>query len=255
MVEIEIKKFFFKKKNIWFCNSPFDVMDCDAVFFFVCKNKVSLDGFIRKEDHTFIIDLSRDLDYLWGRIAKSMRNYINRSKKLGIKFKINEDYEKFENLYYSFVQQKGFTPPSEPYSIMMRYGTLFNAYYRDELIAGTLTIDDTHVMREYIGASKRLDPRVEPEMSKIVSIANKALIWEGIVHAKKIGKHIYDLGGYSPTEDENDPAYRIRFFKERFGGIPVTYYKYAKYYSWLYRLSKKVASVKHDIKRSFKDTL
>ncbi len=79
-------------------------------------------------------------------------------------------------------------------------------------------------------------------MKEVMNVANKLIVWEAIVHAKKTGKQIYDFGGYYPTDNKNDPRYTIKIFKQRFGGTPVTYYKYTKYYSRLYRFIKKILS-------------
>ncbi|MDQ7032930.1 MAG: peptidoglycan bridge formation glycyltransferase FemA/FemB family protein [Desulfonauticus sp.] len=244
MIEVTTKKFIFKKKNIWFSDSPFDVRGCDAVFFFACKNKVSLDGFIRTEDHTFIIDLTQDIDSIWKGISKRVRTYIKRAKKLEVEIKINHGHEEFKRLFFNFATQKGFKPPTEPFDIMKNHGTLFSAYYNGKLIAGTLTIDDTNIMREYIRASKRLEITDDNKMKEIMNVSSKLMVWEAIVYAKEQGKQIYDFGGYYPTEDKNDPRYTIKIFKQRFGGKPVVYYKYTKYYSVLYRLIKNLLSLK-----------
>ena len=75
MLTIEAKKLFLKKKYIWFSESPFDVPDCDAVFFYTCKNNVDLPVFSKRKAHTIIIDLKDDLDTIWKGATNHPQSY------------------------------------------------------------------------------------------------------------------------------------------------------------------------------------
>jgi lipid II:glycine glycyltransferase (peptidoglycan interpeptide bridge formation enzyme) len=240
MLEIVTKKYIFKKKNIWFSDYPFDVTDCDALFFFACRNKVPLSGFICEEAPTLIIDLNNDLDTIWKNVSERVRRYIKRAKKEGVEIRVNQNFDEFKDLYFRFANQKGFKTSTGPLEMIKPYGTLFTTHYKGELIAGMLTIEDTDITRELVRASRRLD--VGHEMEGILNGGNKLMVWEAIAHAKEKGRKIYDFGGYYPTTDKNDPRYSIKIFKERFGGTPVTYYKYSKYYSKIYKLIKYLLS-------------
>ena len=106
------------------------------------------------------------------------------------------------------------------------------------MIAGFLTIGDLYREKGLVAASKRLE--VGKEEVNLVSCAYKAIIWEAIKRAKERGCKIFDMGGYYAGGDKSDPRYRINFFKEGFGGKLVVFYKYQKYYSTFYKLSKRV---------------
>ncbi|MDQ7032929.1 MAG: peptidoglycan bridge formation glycyltransferase FemA/FemB family protein [Desulfonauticus sp.] len=236
MLEIETKRFIFKKKNIWFSDSPFDVKGCSLVVFYVCKNKIDFPGAIPEESPTIIIDLTQNLDTIWKNIEQRTRRYIKRAEKEGIEIRLNENFKEFNELYYRFVSQKGFESFGEDLNIMRRYGTILNAYKDNELIAGLLTIEDHIHIRILVGASKRFEG--DKKMSNLVSWANRALIWEAMRLGKEKGCKVFDLGGYYTGGDKNDPRYNINLFKLKFGGNIVTYYKYIKYYSMLYKFIK-----------------
>ncbi len=66
------KKFVFAKKNIWFADEPFDVDDCDAVYFYATRKNVDAPGFKKTESTTLVIDLTRGLDAVWSEMKKIM---------------------------------------------------------------------------------------------------------------------------------------------------------------------------------------
>ena len=72
MITIETKRFLFSKKMIWFNESPFDVTDCDAVFFFACKNNVDFPGFEKREE------LSGPNTNMFGMIKMNDKNVLKK---------------------------------------------------------------------------------------------------------------------------------------------------------------------------------
>jgi len=238
MIIIETKKFIFKKKSIWFSERPFEIKNCDIAVFYACKNKVDMDGFICEYSPTIIVDLLQDENTLWQNISSSTKNYINRTSREGIEIKINEDFNEFKRLYYNFVRKKNFEIGDESLDIIKQYGTLFTAYKDSEMLCGLLTIEDELNIRIFAGGSKRL--MKDKKMANVISWANRAIIWEAIKYGKRKGYRKFDLGGYYLGKDKNDPRYKINLFKKSFGGEVVIYYKYMKYYSSLYRFSKKI---------------
>ena len=237
MIIIETKKFIFKKKSIWFSERPFEVKNCDIAVFYACKNKVDMDGFICEYSPTIIVDLLQDEKTIWKNVSSTTRNNINRAKREGVEIKINTDFDKFKTLYNEFVKEKKFKTGDENLEVIKQYGTLFTAYKDNELLGGLLTIEDETNIRMFVYCSKRLKTFNKNKLN-LISWANRALIWSVIMYGKEKGFKIFDLGGYYPGDDKNDPRYKINLFKTKFGGQIVDYYKYIKYYSFLYKFSK-----------------
>ena len=96
MLEIEKKKFFFKTKEIWFCEYPFNVKEYHSVIFRGCKNKTVLKGFVCEEFTTLVIDLTQDLDVIW----KNMSKMCSESGK---ELDFARIAENFESLYFQTV--------------------------------------------------------------------------------------------------------------------------------------------------------
>lgn len=234
--------FFFKKKNIWFSEAPFDVTGCDAVFFYACKNNVELPGFEKSEAPTMVIDLEQDLETIWGNMdKKSCRYFIKRADREGIEVKTNDHYDEFIRLYSKFVRQKGYRSWPMKIDTLRRYGTLFTAFHHGKIMAGIILVEDLSNIRWLLGGSRRLE--VDKEKAVLMSCANRFLVWEAIKYAKGKGLKEFDLGGYYAGNDKNDPRYTINQFKKQFGGFLVTYYNYTKYYSRIYRLAKRVTKI------------
>ncbi|WP_419811966.1 hypothetical protein [Bacterioplanoides sp.] len=236
MIHIQTRKLFFVKDSFWYA-SPQDIKGSSAAFFYACTEKTELPSARCNESKTWFIDLSADLETLKQNMAKGCRYDINRAAKEELIVKKNTDQQAFFDMYSDFVKSKVFSGDLDSYWKYIENGTLYTCYWQEQLIAGLLVIQDERHARWILSGSKRLEMH-DKTLSKKFGYANRLLIWEAIQDAKQCGRAIFDLGGYSDTEDRNDPEYRIAQFKRGFGGQAVTLYKYQKIYSPLLKLLK-----------------
>lgn len=239
MKEIVRKRLIFRKKEIWFADFPFDVKNYYRVDFRYCKNKVSIPGFKCEEQTTLIIDLTQSLDAVWNNMAKNCRYEINRAKKLGVKVKINQDYEKFCLINEQFRKKKGLAIYNENTQILKNNYTLFISEWNHEILGGALFIEDKNNIRWLIGSSQRLD--VDKKKASLIGSANRLVIWEAIKYAKDKEIKEFDFGGYYTGKEKDEQKEGINIFKKYFGGKLVTRYDYKKDYSVMYKIYKKVA--------------
>ena len=237
---IKRSKFGFKIVDVWFSDDPYDIDGCDKVTFHACKRKVEVKGFEYREFATLVIDLTRDLSDIWQDMGKSSCRYsIKRAEREGICVKVSQDYQWFYRLNRRFREEKGLPKhhgdgPEE----MAKYGTLFSAEYKEDLLSGQLYAEDKNNIRWLLGASKRLE--VNREEAALIGCANRLIIWQAIKYAKEKGIREFDFGGYFTGIDRSDPRYNINTFKDSFGGKLTTHYIYEKDYSKIYRIAKKV---------------
>ena len=238
MVSIEIKKLFYTKKIYWFSELPFDVKNYDAVFFYACRKNVCLPGFKKIEAKTIAINLEDDHEKLWKGLNESTRRYVKKAIKTGITLKINQDYNRFLQMFQAFVKKKQFKAFPFDEESMKKIGTLFTAELHGEILAGMFAVQNSENMRFLFGGSKRLEK--DKEIARLASWANKFIFWKMIEYAKEMNYKLFDFGGYSGITHQNDPKTTIDFFKRQFGGTIVTYYNYEKYYSRSYLAAKKV---------------
>ncbi len=224
----------FKFKEVWFSDKPYDVGGCTSVEFIDCKGKVSADGFDYGEYHTLVIDLTEDLDTIWGKMGKkSCRYEIKRAVRDGVLVERSNDYVAFDKLNRQFRKVKGLGN-SVGIEYMKAYGTLFLASIDKELVAGQLYLEDESNIRWLLGASTRLESD-----NVAIGCANRLLIWEAIKYAKAKGIKEFDFGGYY-SGDDNAEWKSIGFFKQTFGGVPTTHYIYLKNYSGIYAIARRV---------------
>ena len=234
MLEIEKKKLFFKSKEIWFSDSPFDVKGYQAVTFRECKNKVDATGFKRKEFTTLVIDLSQDLDNIWKKMDNTSCRYgVNRAKRDGVNILRNSHYDEFVAINQSFRVNKGLDEGAIDIEFMKKYGMLLVAEFKGEIIGGHFYLEDGENMRSLVAASKRLS--VDKKMATLIGNANKLLIWEAINIAREKGIREFDMGGYYTGKTKDEQKEKINSFKKSFGSDVVTHYVYEKYYSSIFK--------------------
>ena len=242
MLEINRNLFSFKIKEIWFAEQPYNIKNCDSIFFKSCKNKVDVDDFTCEEHATLVIDLTKDLDQIWKNMDKSSCRYaVNRAIRDGVKVTINKKQKEFIKIYKSFRKSKGQSNfisriyNSDLELIKANYGTLFTAKHNDDILGGIYLLEDEETIRWIVGASKRLE-----DNKTLIGNANKLLIWEAIKYAKDKGLKEFDLGGYSLTAEKDSERYGINKFKKSFDGKLVAKYFYQKDYSKVLKLIRGV---------------
>jgi lipid II:glycine glycyltransferase (peptidoglycan interpeptide bridge formation enzyme) len=245
MLEIDIKRFPFKRKEIWFSDQPFDVNGFDSVSFFNCLNKVDNNGFKVEEATTIFIDTTKSLDDLWKDLDKTTRKKINSAKTAGFKLMFNEHYDDFLRICDSFREKKGLPKNEYNADFMKKYGILIVYELNGEIMGGTFFIKGKNRMRGLLSASKRLE--VDKDKAVLISKANKLTFWEAICYAQQNGIQKFDMGGYYTGEKKDVQREGINFFKSGFGGEIVTIYNYQKDYSILYKLGYEVYKLKADL--------
>ena len=220
---------------------PFDVENCDAVYFYACKNDTESPGFKKYPSKTIVFDLTKTFEELWKDVGKSTRKYIRQATKYGINLHLNEHYDEFLELYKKFVDKKHFRAFPFSKESMQKMGTLFTAEWNGKILSGILTVEDDENIRSLLGGSIRFE--IDKETARVVTRANRFIIWKIIEYAKEKGYREFDLGGYYGGEDKNDPKSSIDYFKSQFGGYVTQYYNYEKYYSKTYYLLKKATAI------------
>lgn len=244
LLYITKKRFIFKGVEAWFSDSPFDINDVDFAFFRSCNNETCMDGFIREEFTTHIINLEQENALIWKNFSKSSCKYaINRALRDGVKIRINRDYDQFININHSFRKRKSLINQYISKDYLIKNGTLLLAYYDNELLAGQFYISDQKNFRWLIGASKRLES--DPKTATIIGNANRLLVWEAIKLAKNNGIKEFDLGGYYSGISANPELERINRFKRSFGGTLGKKYNYTKIYSKKYKIASNLIHVSH----------
>ncbi|MDI3325736.1 peptidoglycan bridge formation glycyltransferase FemA/FemB family protein [Pontibacterium granulatum] len=243
MIEVQSRKFLYRKKCVWFADKPFDIDNCDAAFFYAVKNSHNIPGFTCATSNTLLIDLSPSEDDIKKAMSKNCRYEVNRAMREGLAIRKNKHQQEFYELYTQFVKAKRFDGDLDRYWDLAAAGNLYTCHYRGQLIAGLLTLQDDMQARWLLSGSLRLSVD-DKQMTMISGLANRLLVWEALLDAKQQGIQLFDLGGYYNGDDQSNPEYRIARFKKGFGGKPTEQFKYSKYYSPSLRFIKRLKKLK-----------
>jgi hypothetical protein len=159
--------------------------------FFDTKSKVDLAGFQMRPAHTLVVDLTQELDTIWKKMSrKRARKGIKKAQRDGVRIKLNDNYDEFQDLNDSFRKKKGLSHDSESTSVLKRSGPLFVAEYDGEILCGDAFFADGNIIRWRLGASKRL---VDLDKAALIGNANRLLVWVAIKYAKGKGLREFDI--------------------------------------------------------------
>jgi lipid II:glycine glycyltransferase (peptidoglycan interpeptide bridge formation enzyme) len=228
---------FFKKRDIFFSESPYDAGDnFDIVTFNYCKNKINLPGYTCDEKLTSTIDLTQESEEIWNNMDRKLRQKIKKATKENIIGKINENYHEFYAISKDFVKKKNFTLGIGAFlgldipsvTVMKKYGTLFTAELNGEVLSGHLYLEENENILAWISTSKRLE--VNKETSKLINYANCLLHWQAITYAKEKSIGTFNWGGISRDPKNNS----INAYKLSYGGQIEPSYFYSKVNNKLY---------------------
>lgn len=185
-------------------------------------------GFFKQEAYTASIDISVSEELFFANFKKNTRYEINRAKREGAIFEIEEDLEQFYNYYNEFAKSKNLE--------QLRYETLLK--YQEHIIITKVVKDDNtltmhvHLYNEDIAmllySASQFRNSDDNKMRNLIGYANRLLHFEEMIYFKKLGCKVYDFGGYAyNTNDE--VTQRINQFKDSFACIPQQRYIYT---SW-----------------------
>jgi hypothetical protein len=182
------------------------------------------------ERHTFVIDLAQDEAALLGRMdgaARKIRKaeregvtvteasspadidaYCGLSSETSARVRSRTAYTDFPPHFFHAIYRE--LAPSG-------VARFYIAWYKDQPLAGCLFLCSGSTMLYYLGGSGR-----DREMT--AKQAPAAVFWHAIREAKRLGMTRFDLGGCTPTTDENDPRYGVYTFKKRWGGDLEVFY-------------------------------
>lgn len=177
--------------------------------------------------HTNIIDLIPTEDELFDKIRKTYKKHrnINVAKKKGVTVVIEKandtNAEKFYNFMYKISKERGFHFLTKDHVMgVITYlgqddlADILFAYAEGELVGAYFVAYDEVKAYEFYGG-------VNLKGRKL--FASYLLKWEAMLHAKSLGKVVYDQWGSAPKMangeyDPNHHLFHIAKYKDSFGG-------------------------------------
>ncbi|WP_318616817.1 hypothetical protein [Sporosarcina sp. YIM B06819] len=200
---------------------------------------------------TIHIDLAKDENVLLMEMHKSTRKQVRNAKEkefeqFVIETPTDQDFKEFQYFYNRFAKNKHAHTCSsfhiKTMKLLREKNAIMLTYMQDKqkniLCYRIYITDGDVVMNLYSASHYRMSE--DKEKKRMISQANRLLIWNSILWFKEKGYKLYDMGGL--TSDDN-----IRLFKLGFGGKIVPVYSGYEAHSFWGQLIIKVRNLKMTI--------
>jgi lipid II:glycine glycyltransferase (peptidoglycan interpeptide bridge formation enzyme) len=177
-----------------------------------CYSTFVYSGFTSRIQPTLLIDLSQDLDQIFGNFNANTRNHVRRAEKNNdLELKVLDTAADMSYKFYSRIKSMESAYPDLKREFSGCH--LFNAYWTGNMIVTMSFYDNgSYIRSKHIASSRKLMGKD----AKVVAHASRALIWEVCKWGKAHGRGMFDLGGINYTDASKAG---IREFKRSFGGI------------------------------------
>lgn len=242
------KLFFVRLKDIHYaCEINNEEPGIDAVYYFNCQESHKN----AKECNTLLIDLAPDPETILSSFRKSTRSKIRKVLKdpsVTLQMSENPEPEEVENFFREFnrfADEKNIDACHEKLlkDFHSKGRLMINtASQGDEILAqfALFNLED-RIVKE-TAYNTRFIHMEDPDKVQLISCANRALDYTGMLYAKELGKKYYDLCGLTldcqNTETQNVDHYKLGFrgeiVKEYHFIKPFTYR--GKIFCWLKKL-------------------
>lgn len=221
MVKFSYKKFIFKYNIIWFS----EAVKISSFFCFSdyrqCSINKSIIGFFRNPFQTIHIDLLKGDEDIFADFSKNTQYEIRRAVRDGIEFSESTDVRRFVDFYNKFAKSKNRGIIGENDIEIFKENIIFTmaSHGGNTLVMHSYLIDGGKRARLLHSASDFRSFLTSQERA-IVGRANRFLHYKDIIYFKKKNFTVYDLGGISIDENDDDLK-KISAFKIGFGGLIV----------------------------------
>ncbi len=189
------------------------------------KNKYQIDQYV-----TFLADLSQDINDIWKKLHHSATDDIRRAKKKPIvvkELKLKEELQDFVKLHQKWGETKGLSVIYSPDELQSLWDNISNdtekilfALNNEKIISALrISIFNNTAHANFIISS--YDDKT--------SLGGPMLTWNALEWAKKNNLKFYDFtGGANPENAENNSDASLVFYKKKWGGEQIQYYKFFK---------------------------
>lgn len=237
MVVIKIKSLFLNYKLNFFSSNPSRKDIVKFIQYSQCQSRSEFYGFKREKCFTKIIDISQNNDEIFRKFKKNTKYEINRAKKEGIIFNVEEKPEQFVKFYNVFAESKKRPLIRLEYIKSFKNNLIITKASdgRCDLVMHAYLIDSEAKRVRLMNSASLFRYETYIDKSQLIGMANRYLHFADILFFKDRKFIIYDLGGYD-YELKDDECMAINKFKDSFGGDLLEESIYISYPLYAYRL-------------------
>jgi hypothetical protein len=240
MIQFKKKFYFFQLKESWFKLNDSIIKNLGLVSYFCVQNPPSKTpkGLCIAFSSTLSIKLNQEIEEIKAKFKSSLKNEINQAEKLPFDIVFNNDISTFIDFYNQFAGRKNIYQMNEQMKKALPQNRFLVGYstLNGEILSANLYIYDIDlgIVRWFLGSSSRLNENVD---KKTIGISNKFLLFQSLIHFKKLNIQKFDFGGYAENTT-NKSLKGINDFKAAFGGEKE---KCISYHSLLYCFLLKIS--------------
>ncbi len=236
IIEFDFNVLFFKNKVIHYSDTIFNIDGYSSISFRAVKNKIDAPSFSCNKEICYIIDLTQSLEEIWNNMNRNAHRNIKKAEKEGINIEFNKGYQEFYKMYEDHLKSKKHLKWYNIHKLdeIKKHGTLVIAKYGNDIISGSVFLEDENNIIYWITASYRYSPK--KIIRQLSGNATYLIHWEIIKYAKLKDIKEYNLG---PCAYDDRVNKKLQQFKKSLGSEPHTYYKYCKDYNFVYKLMRK----------------
>jgi lipid II:glycine glycyltransferase (peptidoglycan interpeptide bridge formation enzyme) len=235
MLIFKTRKSLFTSHIKWFCPRPLIRDAFGFVYYRQSFYQQPVLGFHCETFYTIHIELTIDEKNLLANCGKNTRYKINRARREGVQFALENDINNFVKFYNEFATTKHMAKiSSSALERMCPYLCMTQALYKNDVIVKHAYLLDEEQKRARLLHSASWFRHIEQsEERNFIGRANRFLHFEDMLYFKKMGIKIYDFGGYA-VDDINKEREQINQFKKGFGGQIVKEPNYMSYPLYFY---------------------
>lgn len=209
----------------------------------IAYEQMDLEAFQCVKKNSSVINLTKDIDEIFGDFQSTVKNTINKTKRDDNLTFISDDpnWQVAYDLHKEFDLARGWMPA--PLGEIQN-SIIYSAYFKEHLISGITCFGHDKVIRVGKLYSKRLTNDIDQLSNQLISWVTRRLIFEICKYGQDHGYELLDLGGV----DFDDPVkVGISRFKQSFGGDIVDAYNYRYCTQQFEALRKQLKQDKIDI--------
>lgn len=234
MISINLKKSRFNLSIDWFAEAPKLKNAFRLAVYRQCLDTKNHPLFIKTQFHTIHIDLTQDDKDIQSSFTKNTQYEIRRAERDGVYCRKDIDTDSFIDFFNSFAKSKN-RPQIKISDIdIFKEKLLITGAFHSEtpLVMHCYLLDPDGSRVRLLHSASEFRNLITSEQRNLVGRANRLLHYYDMRTAKDMSIKIYDLGGYS-ISDIDEEKQKINEFKKSFGGSIVEEPDYISYPTYI----------------------
>lgn len=241
MITLKSKKNILTLNTYWFSKKPVPMKTFSFTIYRQCQLNHKFTPFVKIPFNTIHIDLNNEISIIRSAFTKTTQYEIRRAERDGVECLTNLPIEQFVEFFNIFSRSKNRAEIKKSEIQSFGKNLLITGAFHDKtaLVMHCYIIDSEGKRARLLHSASEFRNLTSSDQRNLVARANRLLHFYDICVSKNLGLKIYDLGGYSIVDIDEEKR-KINDFKKSFGGMIVDEPDYISFllYFTLYIINK-----------------